>query len=73
VKTGPYTSASKVVLEALQLMEARDQMQAFCGEDIRRKIAAGVASLRAGEGEDGDAFLNRMDVELAELEGREPM
>jgi antitoxin ParD1/3/4 len=72
VKTGRYTSASEVVREALRMMEARDQMQALQKDEVRRKIAAGMASLRAGEGEDGDAFLSRMDAELAELERREP-
>jgi antitoxin ParD1/3/4 len=73
VKTGCCTSASEFVGETLRLMEARDRIQAPHKDDIRRKIAAGMASLRAGEGEDGDAFLARMDAELAELERRKPM
>ncbi len=73
VQTGRYTSASEVVREALRLMEARDQMQALHKDEIRAKIAAGMASLRAGKGEDGDAFLAAMDAELAALERREPV
>ena len=72
VQTGRYTSASEVVREALRLMEERDQVQALHKDEIRKKIAAGMASLRAGKGADGDAFLAAMDAELAELEGRKP-
>ncbi len=35
-------------------------------DDTRRKIAAGVASLRAGRGVDGEAFMAALDRELAE-------
>jgi antitoxin ParD1/3/4 len=71
VQTGRYTSASEVVREALRLMEARDQMQALHKNEIRKQIAAGVASLRSGKSVDGDAFMAAMDAELAELEQRE--
>lgn len=73
VQSGRYTSASEVVREALRLMEQRDQMQALHKDEIRGKIAAGMASLRAGGGEDGDSFLAAMDAELAEHERREPV
>ena len=71
VKSGRYTSASEVVREALRLMEQRDQAQALRKDEIRTKIAAGVASLRAGQSVDGDAFLGAMDEDLEELERRE--
>jgi antitoxin ParD1/3/4 len=70
VQTGRYTSASEVVREALRLMEERDQVQALHKDEIRKKIAAGVASLRAGKSVDGDAFMAALDAELAELERR---
>lgn len=35
---------------------------------LREKIAQGVRSLREGKGTDGEAFMARMDSELAELE-----
>ena len=73
VQTGRYTSASEVVREALRLMEERDQVQALHKDEIRKRIAAGMASLRARKGADGDVFLAAMDAELAELERREPM
>jgi antitoxin ParD1/3/4 len=71
VQTGRYGSASDVVHAALRLMDERDRVQALHQDRIREKIAAGVASLRAGKGIDGDAFMAAMDAELAELERRE--
>ena len=73
VQSGRYNSASEVVREALRMMEARDQLQALHRDEIRKKIAAGMTSLRAGKGVDGEAFLAELDAELAELEGREPV
>jgi hypothetical protein len=49
-------------------MEDRSQMRALHKDEIRKRIAAGVASLRAGKSADGDAFMASMDAELAELE-----
>jgi antitoxin ParD1/3/4 len=69
VQTGRYGSVSDVVGEALRLMDERDRAQSLFTDDVRAKIAAGLKSLRAGQGVDGDAFLAAMDSELAELEG----
>ena len=68
VQTGRYNSASEVVREALRLMEERDQIKA----DVRKKIAAGVESLRQGKGIDGEAFFAKMEAELdEEIRGEE--
>jgi hypothetical protein len=40
--------------------------------DIREKIAARAASLRAGQGVDGEDFFDRVDTDLASLVGRRP-
>lgn len=68
VKSGRYNSASDVVREALQLMEERDQMLVLRKDEIRQKIADGLASLRRGEGVDGDAVFDRIEAELDTLE-----
>ena len=57
--------------DALRLLEERDKELALHRDDIRGMIDAGVASLRAGKGVDGDTFLATMDAELAELEARD--
>ncbi|MCY1669446.1 type II toxin-antitoxin system ParD family antitoxin [Novosphingobium sp. SL115] len=72
VSAGRYTSASEVVREALRLMDERDQMQELYKASMREKIAAGMASLRAGRGRDGEAFMARLDADLAATETRGP-
>ena len=71
VSNGRYSSASEVVREALRLMEERDQMQELYKASMREKIAAGMASLRAGHGSDGEAFMAELDADLAAIERRE--
>ncbi|KPF88793.1 hypothetical protein IP81_17575 [Novosphingobium sp. AAP83] len=68
VSAGRYTSASEVVREALRLMEERDQMQELYKASMREKIAAGMASLRTGQGTDGEAFMARLDTDLGAIE-----
>ncbi|WP_421837854.1 type II toxin-antitoxin system ParD family antitoxin [Novosphingobium sp.] len=68
VKAGRYNSASEVVREALRLMEERDQLQELHKAAMREKIAVGVASLRAGRIIEGEAFMDRLDAELAAIE-----
>jgi len=68
VSNGRYTSASEVVREALRLMEERDQMQELYKASMREKIATGMASLRAGQGTDGEAFMAELDADLAAIE-----
>jgi antitoxin ParD1/3/4 len=68
VRSGRYSSASEVFREALQLMEERDQMLVLQKHEIRKKIADGLASLRRGEGIDGDAVFDRIEAELDTLE-----
>ena len=64
VETGRYGSASEVIREALRLLDERDQLTELHKDEIRKKIAAGMASLRAGKGADGEAVFDRIDAEL---------
>ncbi len=68
VETGRYNSASDVVSEALRLMEERDQIMTLGKEEIGKKIAQGLDSLRRGKGVDGDAVFDRIESELGSLE-----
>ena len=70
VGTGRYNNASEVIREALRLMEQRDEMQALRKASMREQIAAGMASLRAGKGTDGEDFMASIDQGLADLEQR---
>jgi len=71
VQTGRYTSASEVVREALRLMEERDRLEAWRRQELRAQIAAGLASLRAGRDEDGEAVFDRLEAEINADERRE--
>ena len=65
IDEGQYASVSDYVLDLIR----RDQAQNAAGMDnVRQKIAAGLKSLRAGQGVDGEAFLAELDAELAERE-----
>jgi antitoxin ParD1/3/4 len=68
LKSGRYGSESEIVREALGLLEERDEMLLFRKDEIRRQIAEGVASLRAGQGVDGEAVFDRIEAELDALE-----
>lgn len=64
VASGRYASASEVIREALRLLERHDQARELQRDEIRAKIAAGVASLRAGDSVDGEGVFDRIDAEL---------
>ncbi|KYO50349.1 type II toxin-antitoxin system ParD family antitoxin (plasmid) [Tistrella mobilis] len=64
IEAGQYASLSDYVRDLIH----QDQIRTMAERDaVREKIAAGMASLRAGEGVDGEAFLARLDAELAEM------
>jgi antitoxin ParD1/3/4 len=73
VQSGRYTSASEVIREALRLLEERDQVQALHKDEIRKRIAEGMASLRAGKGTDGETFFDSLDAELNATEHSRPV
>ena len=64
IEAGQYASLSDYVRDLIH----QDQIRTMAERDaVREKIAAGMASLRAGEGVDGEAFLARLGAELAEM------
>lgn len=67
IDTGQYHSASDVVQEALRLMGEQDEVFAAKSQDLRDKIASGCASLRRGEGIDGEDFFASLEREEDEL------
>jgi hypothetical protein len=50
------------------LAERRQPLTDAYRQDLREKIAQGLQSLREGKGTDGEAFMARLDAELAEFE-----
>lgn len=68
VQSGRYPSVDDMIGAALRLMAERDRLVVLQEPAARQKIAAGMASLRAGLGTDGDEFMAQMDAELAALE-----
>ena len=68
VQSGRYNSANEVVRDALRLMDQYDRLETFRKEEISKKIAQGLESLRLGKGVDGEAVFDRIEAELAELE-----
>jgi antitoxin ParD1/3/4 len=61
VRSGRYHSASEVVREALRLLEDRDEMRRLRLDEMRKKIAAGLASLDRGEGLPGEPFFDQLN------------
>jgi antitoxin ParD1/3/4 len=66
VDSGDYASASDVVREALQLLDAYDELQKRRVEDLARKIDEGTAQLDRGEGIDGEMSRRRLKTEVSE-------
>jgi antitoxin ParD1/3/4 len=61
VGQGALASDADVLREAVREAAQRDTYR----DEMRQKINAGVASLRAGKGVDGDAFMASLDADLA--------
>jgi antitoxin ParD1/3/4 len=64
VQSGRYSSSADVLQEALRVMEERDELIAFCGGDVKHKIADGLASLREGRGVDSEEFFDKLLAEM---------
>jgi antitoxin ParD1/3/4 len=70
IKSGLFDSESEVVRAALRLMEDQDRPVVWGEGDIRAKIDAGLASLKAGKGVDGEAVFDRLEVEMDQEDAR---
>lgn len=62
--SGDYASASEVVREALQLLDAYDELLKRRVEDLGRKIDEGIAQLDRGEGIAGEDSRRRLKAEV---------
>lgn len=65
VRSGRYHSASEVVREALRLLEDQDEVRRLRLDEIRKRIAAGLASLEKGQGIPGDEAFDELESGLA--------
>lgn len=65
VKSGRYHSASEVVREALRLLQDRDEVRKLRLDEMRQRIAAGLASLDEGKAIAGDAAFDELETGLS--------
>ena len=68
VQSGRYNSASEVVLDALRLMEQKDELRSTQLHELRSRIDEGLAQAERGEGVDGDVFIQGL---IDDLDSRE--
>lgn len=61
VNSGRYNSASEVVSDALRLLADRDDLIESRKQELNKKIAQGLDSLKRGEGIDGDEFFSKLE------------
>lgn len=65
VRSGRYHSASEVVREALRLLEDQDEVRRLRLDEIRKRIAAGLASLDLGKAIPGDEAFDELEAGLS--------
>jgi antitoxin ParD1/3/4 len=66
LESGMYKNASEVIREGLRLLAEEDHWKA----QVRRKVAAGMAQLRAGQVLDGDKAVDEVVHELRRRRGK---
>lgn len=65
IKSGKYESADRVIEEALNLLEKREQYDLWV-EKVREKIDIAATQLDRGEGVDGESVIEQMRQKLSE-------
>ena len=60
LQSGKYVTVDQLLMEAFNLLEARDREYLQWVEETRIKIDAAAESLDRGEGLDGEMVVNRM-------------
>ena len=60
VRSGTYTTASEVVRAGLRLLQEHDAEQRARLEALREDVRIGVAQLKRGDGQAGDAVFQRV-------------
>jgi antitoxin ParD1/3/4 len=65
VKAGPYGSANEVLREALRLLAEHDELAALRRQELRKKVAEGLAASRRGDVVDGEAAFRRLRARSA--------
>lgn len=68
VSSGRYGSAGEVIADALRLLADRDEALELRKQDLRRKIAEGLESLRTEAIVDGEEFFAELEREDAALD-----
>ena len=68
VRSGRYSSVSEVIREALLLLEEREQLYERRRQELRHKIAEGLAQFDRGEGIPGEQVFAELDAALDALE-----
>jgi len=64
LKSGKYGSAYEVIVEALRLLEERDNQYQKWLKETQGKVAVGIAQLDRGEGIDGEVVIARLREKL---------
>ena len=64
VKSGRYHTASEVVREALRLLEDQDEVRKLRLDEMRKRIAAGLASLDRGKSLPGEEVFDELEAGL---------
>ncbi|MGL5794749.1 MAG: type II toxin-antitoxin system ParD family antitoxin [Waterburya sp.] len=65
IKSGKYESVDRVIEEALNLLEKREQYDRWV-EEVREKIDIAATQLDRGQGVDGESVIEQMRQKLSE-------